>query len=258
MAFLWLFPGRNETLKASKWNRCRGVIAMGSKVGKFLIVAVILAVVLAFFAFGWHEYLSLEQLKERREEFATYYENHTILTISIYLLLYIVVTALSLPGATIFTLAGGALFGLMTGTILVSFASTIGASLAFLVARYLLKDSIQTKFGDKLHSINQRLSEEGAFYLFTLRLIPAFPFFIINLVMGLTPMRVWTFAFVSQIGMLPATIVYVNAGTQLGQLTSLSGILSPSLLLSFALIGVFPILAKKIVELIRRSPRSES
>jgi len=228
---------------------------MNGKVGKLIVIGAMVGIVSAFFVFGLHEYLNLEELKTQREGFADYYQNNQTLTISAYLVLYITVTALSLPGAVILTLAGGALFGLFTGAILVSVASTIGASCAFLVARYLLRDSIQSKFGDKLQSINQRLKDEGALYLFTLRLIPAFPFFVINLVMGLTPMRLGTFFFISQIGMLPGTIVYVNAGTQLGQLDSLGGILSPSLLISFALIGIFPILAKKLMVFIRRKPQ---
>ena len=152
---------------------------------------------------------------------------------------------MSLPGATILTLLGGALFGLIKGGLLVSFASTIGATLAFLASRYLLKDSIQSKFGDKLKVINEGVKKEGGFYLFTMRLIPAFPFFLVNLVMGLTPIKTLTFFLVSQVGMLPGTLVYVNAGTQLAQLESLSGILSPKLIASFALLGVFPLVAKK-------------
>jgi uncharacterized membrane protein YdjX (TVP38/TMEM64 family) len=150
------------------------------------------------------------------------------------------------------TLAGGALFGLLTGTVVISFASTIGATLAFLVSRFLLKDWVQERFKEKLHTINQGIEREGSFYLFTLRLVPVFPFFIINLVMGLTPIRTTRFYLVSQVGMLPGTLVYVNAGTQLAQIDSLKGILSPGLLLSFALLGMFPLLARKGVALINR------
>jgi pyruvate/2-oxoglutarate dehydrogenase complex dihydrolipoamide dehydrogenase (E3) component/uncharacterized membrane protein YdjX (TVP38/TMEM64 family) len=164
----------------------------------------------------------------------------------------VVVTALSLPGAAVMTVAAGALFGLLQGTLLVSFASTIGATLAFLVSRYLLRDAVQQRFGSRLAAINRGIERDGAFYLFTLRLVPAFPFFLINLLMGLTPIKAWTFYWVSQIGMLAGTLVYVNAGTQIAQLESLSGILSPDLLISFALLGLFPLLAKKVTGLIQR------
>ncbi|MEX1303389.1 MAG: TVP38/TMEM64 family protein, partial [Desulfotignum sp.] len=168
---------------------------------------------------------------------------------------YITVTALSLPGAAVMTLAGGALFGLVTGTVVISFASTIGATLAFLVSRFLLKNWVQNRFKDKLHAINRGIERDGAFYLFTLRLVPVFPFFIINLVMGLTPIRTIRFYLVSQLGMLPGTLVYVNAGTQLAQIDSLKDIVSPGLLLSFALLGMFPLLAKKGVALINRKKK---
>lgn len=168
------------------------------------------------------------------------------------MLLYILITALSLPGALIMSLGGGALFGLWLGFLLVSFASTVGATLAFLGARFLFKDAIQKGFGEKLTAINKGIKQDGAFYLFTLRLVPVFPFFIINLVMGLTPIRTAVFYPVSQIGMVPGTLVYVNAGTQLGKIESASGILSPGLLFSFALLGVFPLLAKKVIEVIKK------
>ena len=172
------------------------------------------------------------------------------------MLIYITATALSLPGAAILTLAGGALFGLVTGTIVISFASTIGATLACIVSRYLLRDWVQSKFGDKLEKINEGMDKEGGFYLFTLRLVPIFPFFIINLVMGVTKIPLKTYYWVLQLGMLPATIVYVNAGKELGQIESLSGILSPGLLISFVLLGVFPITAKKILTKIRNKRSS--
>ena len=147
------------------------------------------------------------------------------------------------------TLAGGGLFGLMTGTVAVSFSSTIGATLACIVARYLLRDWVQKKFGDKLVKINQGMAKEGGFYLFSLRLVPLFPFFVINLVMGLTSIRLITYYWVSQLGMLPATIVFVNAGKELAKIDSLAGILSPSLIISFALLGLLPILTKKLLAL---------
>ena len=167
--------------------------------------------------------------------------------IGLFTLIYVISTALSLPGATILTLAGGAIFGVWTGLIIVSFASTIGATFAFLASRFLFRDLILNRFKEKLESINQGIQKEGAFYLFTLRLVPLFPFFLINLVMGLTPISVMTFFFVSQIGMLPGTLVYVNAGTQIAQIDSLKGILSPGILFSFILIGILPLISKWII-----------
>jgi uncharacterized membrane protein YdjX (TVP38/TMEM64 family) len=168
------------------------------------------------------------------------------------MLIYIVATALSLPGAVILTLAGGALFGLVTGTIVISFASTIGATLACMVSRFLLRDWVQKRFGDKLQRINEGMEREGGFYLFTLRLIPVFPFFVINLAMGLTRIKLSTYYLISQLGMLPATLVYVNAGKELGQLNSLAGILSPGLIFSFVLLGLFPLTVKKIMARLKK------
>lgn len=164
---------------------------------------------------------------------------------------------MSLPGAVVLTIVGGALFGFLTGTLIVSFASTIGATLACFVARFLLRDWVQGKFGDKIVKINEGIGKEGAFYLFTLRLIPVFPFWIINLVMGLTRMRLWTFYWVSQLGMLAGTMVYINAGKELARIDSLKGILSPGLLISFALLGIFPIAVKKLLTLYKKR-RSDS
>lgn len=214
---------------------------------KKILIGVIVLLILAFFALDLGRYFSLAYLNEQKAALLTYQEAHPWKSALLYLLIYISVTALSLPGAAIMTLAGGAVFGLAQGTLLVSFASTIGASLAFLVSRMLLRESVQKKLGDKLHAINQGIEREGAFYLFGLRLVPLFPFFVINLVMGLTPIRLITFFFVSQLGMLPGTLVYVNAGTQLAQIDSVSGIVSAPLLISFALLGLFPILAKKVI-----------
>jgi uncharacterized membrane protein YdjX (TVP38/TMEM64 family) len=168
------------------------------------------------------------------------------------MLVYIVATALSLPGAAVLTLAGGATFGLVTGTVVVSFASTIGATLACLVSRFLLRDWVQDRFRERVGAINRGIEAEGSFYLFTLRLIPVFPFFVINLVMGLTKMRAWTFYWVSQAGMLAGTIVYVNAGRELGKLEGIEGILSPGLILSFVLLGIFPITIKKLMGAYRK------
>jgi len=167
------------------------------------------------------------------------------------------ITAFSIPGAAVVTLLGAALFGFWNSLLLVSFASAIGATLAFLSSRYLLRDWIQTKFGDKLATINKGVEKDGAFYLFSLRLIPVFPFFLINLLMGLTPMSVSRYYITSQIGMLPGTAVFLNAGTQLAEIDSLSGIVSPSVLLSFALLGVFPIIAKWLMNKFRSAPVAE-
>lgn len=218
---------------------------------KVTIIALIAIAIIAFFVFDLHQWLTLEGLNAGQAQFQAWLNQHPVLVSSAYFGLYVVVTALSLPGATIMTLAGGALFGLVWGLLLVSFASSIGATLAFMVARYLLRDAVQSRFGERLSAINRGVEQEGGFYLFTLRLVPAFPFFLINLLMGLTPIKAWTFYWVSQVGMLAGTLVYVNAGTQLGQLDSLSGILSPSLLISFTLLGLFPLVAKKVMALIR-------
>ncbi len=199
-----------------------------------------------------HNYLTLTEFKARQVSFAEFYAANQMMTIAIYFILYVVVTALSLPGAAVMTLAGGALLGFSTALVTVSFASTIGATLAFLVSRFLLRDWVQGKFGDKLKAINEGVEREGPFYLFTLRLVPLFPFFVINLVMGLTPMRPLAYYWVSQLGMLPGTAVYVNAGTQLGQIESAAGILSPGILLSFVLLGIFPLIAKRIIDVLKR------
>ncbi|MGO3454918.1 MAG: VTT domain-containing protein [Marinomonadaceae bacterium] len=218
---------------------------------KIGLVVVIVLLVVGFFHYDLDRLLTLDGLKSGLTQFEVWRAESPLLVGSAFLLLYVIVTALSLPGAVIMTLAAGTLFGLFWGTVIVSFASSIGATLAFLVSRYLLRDWVQTKFGSRLKAFNEGVEKDGAFYLFTLRLVPVFPFFLINLLMGLTALRALTFYWVSQVGMLVGTVVYVNAGTQLGQLESLSGILSPSLLLSFVLLGVFPLIAKKIVNLVK-------
>ena len=225
---------------------------MSPRFTKTLLVATIIILIVAFFAFDLHHFLTLEYLKDRQQAFADFYTTNRLLTIAIYFLLYVVVTALSLPGAAVMTLAGGALLGFWTALVTVSFASTIGATLAFLVSRFLLRDWVQGRFGDKLKAINAGVEQEGSFYLFTLRLVPLFPFFVINLVMGLTPMRTLAYYWVSQIGMLPGTAVFVNAGTQLGQIESAAGILSPGILISFVLLGIFPLIAKRIIAVVKR------
>jgi uncharacterized membrane protein YdjX (TVP38/TMEM64 family) len=221
------------------------------KPGKIILLVVLLGLIASFFIFDLGQYFNLAFLKARQADIESYYVNNPAKTTLLFFFTYVLVTGLSLPAASIFTLAGGAIFGVLIGTVLVSFASTIGATLAFLASRFLFRDFVQGRFGDNLKVINQGIEKDGAFYLFTLRLVPVFPFFIINLVMGLTPIRTLTFALVSQIGMLAATIVYVNAGTQLAKIEEAGDILSPQLLASFALLGIFPLLAKKSIDLIR-------
>lgn len=216
-----------------------------NNITKLVIVAVLAGCIWAFFQFDLGQYLNLEYIKGQQANFSAFYKENAPMAIGAYMMVYILTTALSLPGAALLTLLGGALFGVVTGTVLVSFASSIGATLAFLVSRLLLRDWVQGKFGSFLKSFNEGIKKDGALYLFTLRLIPVVPFFVINLVMGLTPMKTVQFFLVSQIGMLAGTVVFVNAGTQLARIDSLKGILSPGLLLSFVLLGVFPILAKK-------------
>ncbi|MEE8342568.1 MAG: FAD-dependent oxidoreductase [Gammaproteobacteria bacterium] len=218
------------------------------KRSKILLVLFIVVLIAGFFIFDLGQYFSLDYFKSKQAEIDVYYRSNPWVSLGIYFVVYVTVTALSLPGAVIMTLAGGAIFGLLWCAVVVSFASTIGATLAFLVSRLLLRDWVQSKFSNNLKAVNAGIQKEGAFYLFTLRLVPIFPFFIINLVMGLTPIRVLVFYIVSQIGMLPGTIVFVNAGTQIGKIESLSGILSPGLIGSFVLLGVFPLLTKKLVE----------
>jgi len=219
---------------------------------KIILVAVIIAVAVAFFAFDIDQMLTLEKIKSSQAEFEQLKAGSPFFVSLVFFLLYVVVTALSLPGAVFMTLAAGAFFGLLWGLVLVSFASTIGATLAFLVSRYLFKEAVQSRFGERLAAINEGFSREGAFYLFTLRLVPIFPFFLINILMGLTPVRTFTYYWVSQLGMFAGTVVYINAGTQLAQIDSLGGILSLPLLLSFVLLGIFPLLAKKITEWIKK------
>ncbi|MGP1630559.1 MAG: FAD-dependent oxidoreductase [Giesbergeria sp.] len=212
---------------------------------RLLLLGVLLLAVAAFFGLGLQRYLSLEALKSGLGQFTQWRDAFPLRTTAAFFGLYVAVVALSLPGATLMTLAAGALFGLGWGLLLVSFASTVGATLAFWVSRYLLRDWVQQRFGARLKTINEGIEKEGAFYLFTLRLLPVFPFFVVNLLMGLTPLRSTTFYWVSQLGMLAGTWVFVNAGTQLANIERLRDVSSPMLLASFALLGVFPLLAKK-------------
>ncbi|WP_421989948.1 FAD-dependent oxidoreductase [Qipengyuania sp.] len=219
---------------------------------KILIILALAALIAAYFFFGLGDYLTIEGIKQVAGEVGGYYQRNPVQVIALFFLAYVAVTAASLPGAAVMTLAAGALFGVLVGTIVVSFASTLGATLAFLASRYVLRDSIEARFGERLKTVNQGLERDGAFYLFTIRMIPLFPFFVVNLVMGLTRIRAWTYAWVSQVGMLLGTIVYVNAGTQLAQIDSLAGIASPAVLVSFALLGIAPWFAKAIIAWIKR------
>lgn len=215
---------------------------------KLILLLVFAGLVTLFFYFDLRRYLTLEQLQASRLQLQETYQNHFWSMILGYVLAYILMAALSLPGAVILTLAGGAVFGPWLGTLLVSIGSTVGATASFLSSRYLIGHTIQEKFGEKLETINRGIRDEGAFYLLSLRLIPAFPFFLVNLLMGLTTIPVRTYFFMSQLGMLPGTFVYVYAGTQLSQIQTLRDIASTRLLLSFAAIGVLPILTKKLVQ----------
>ena len=218
---------------------------------KLLIVAVLAALVVGFFAFDLGRFLSLDYIKSRQAEFAALYAARPVLVIGAYASIYIAVLALALPVAAVMTLAGGALFGVGVGTVVVSFASSIGALLAFLASRYVLRDSVQARFGARLAEVDAGIAKDGPFYLIALRLIPAFPPAAINLLFGLTKMRGWTFYWASQLGMLAGTIVYVLAGTQLAKLDSLKGILNPGLIGAFVLLGLLPLMAKKIVDAVK-------
>ena len=218
---------------------------------KKLIIGLILVATILFLGVNFGQYLTLENAKAQQEALNSFIDQNFIYAAATYFFAYIAITAFSIPGAAVVTLLGAALFGFWISLLLVSFASTIGATIAFLSSRYLLREWVQSKFGSKLNAINQGVEKDGAFYLFSLRLIPVFPFFLINLLMGLTPMTIARFYLTSQIGMLPGTAVYLNAGTQLATIDSLSGIVSPTVLASFALLGLFPIIAKWVMNKVR-------
>ncbi len=218
-----------------------------------IFLLLLLALVIgAFVALDLGRYLSFEQLKASQASFDQLYAQQPLTVAAVYFGVYVLATALSIPGAVIITLGGGAVFGLWQGLLLVSFASTLGATLAFLASRFVLREWVEARFGQRLADINAGVDKEGAFYLFTLRLIPVVPFSLINLLMGLTRMKTWTYYWVSQLGMLAGTAVYVNAGTQLAQLDSVRGILSPALLGSFVLLGIFPLLARRVVAAVQK------
>ena len=220
---------------------------------KILLVIIIIFVIASYFFFDLGRFLTLSFIQSQLSEIQQFRDENFGLTALLYFTAYIVITALSIPGAVIVTLLGGAIFGVLWGTLIVSFASSIGATLAFLVSRLLLRDWVQSKFGHYLGPINRGVEKDGNFYLFSIRMVPLFPFFMVNLLMGLTPISVGSFYIVSQIGMLVGTAVYVNAGSELAKITSLSGLVSPSVILSFVLLGIFPLAAKFIVSLIQRN-----
>jgi pyruvate/2-oxoglutarate dehydrogenase complex dihydrolipoamide dehydrogenase (E3) component/uncharacterized membrane protein YdjX (TVP38/TMEM64 family) len=214
-----------------------------ARIALFLLVA---AAALLFYAFGGHRLLSLDSLRSLQAEVQAHYAAQPMQTALLFFAIYVAVTGLSLPGAAVMTLAGGAIFGLLWGTLIVSFASTLGATLAFLASRFLLRDWVQARFGEKLKSINEGMAREGGYYLFALRLVPVFPFVAVNLLMGLTSIRVWTYFWVSQLGMLAGTLAYVYAGTKLGEFQ-----LSAGLLIAFAVLGLLPLMGKKALDLVR-------
>lgn len=220
---------------------------------KAILVLVLLGAIAAYFIFDLGQVLSLENFKASQADITAAKDANPVLYITGFFLIYVAVTGLSIPGAAIMSLVAGALFGVVVGSVIVSFASTIGATLAFLSARFVLRDWVQTKFGERLRAIDDGLEKDGAFYLFTLRLIPVFPFFVINLLMGLTRIKTRTFFWVSQLGMLPATIVFVNAGTQISRIESTKGLLSPTLIASFVALAFFPWVAKGLVNIVKRS-----
>src|SRR5690554_1011287 len=219
---------------------------------KLVLIIGIVVVVGAFIGLDGHKLLTLTNLQSHQETLAQWVDSHLLLAVVGYMAIYVLVTALSLPGAVIMTLAGGAFFGNLYGLVAVSIASTVGASLAFLVARFLMRDTLRRRYREIVVKMDRGIEKDGAFYLATLRLVPVFPFFLINLAMGLTAMKLRTYALVSWIAMLPGTFVFVNAGTQLGQIQSTADIVSADLLLSFALLGLFPLIAKFVVGFIRR------
>lgn len=218
---------------------------------KIILAVVVIALIAAFFAFDLQQYFSLEYLKQQQGALNDLYSDKPLLVAGAYFIIYVVFAALALPAALILTLAGGAIFGFWTGFILVSFASSIGATIAFILTRYLFHDSIEAKFGDRLKAMNTGIEKEGAFYVFGMRLVPLFPFVMVNSLLALTKLKTWTFYWASQIGMLAGTAVYVNAGTQIAKIDSLAGIAEPKLLLSFALLGIFPIIAKTILNVLK-------
>lgn len=225
---------------------------------KLILAAVFVVAIAGFFYFDLGSYFSLDYFSTQKDNIDQFYQNNQLLTMAIYFLVYIAVTGLSLPGAAILTLVGGAIFGLFYGLLLISFASSIGATLAFLFSRFLLKDWVQNSYAKQLKAINEGIEKEGTFYLFMLRMVPVFPFFIINLVMGLTPLKTAQFYLTSQLGMLLGTAAYVYAGTQLATISSPSDIITPGIISAFVALGLLPIVAKKLVEYLRKNKAENS
>ena len=221
-----------------------------------ILLAIVIGLIGAFFVFDLGQYLTLESLKSNQQQLADSIQQNWFQAFIGYFLLYVVVTALSLPGAAILTLGAGALFGLGWGLLLASFASTIGATFAFLVSRFLLRDWVKKTFSNKIKAIDEGIAKDGAFYLLSLRMVPLFPFFVINLVMGVTGIRTLTYYWVSQVGMLIGTVVYVNAGLQLVEINTLADIVSADLILSFVLLGLFPLIAKFIINMLKQTPEN--
>jgi len=224
---------------------------------KIILACAVVALIAAFFVFDLKEYVSLDYLKSQQAQMNAFYNNNPLLVIVLFFLIYAGMAALSIPFATPLTLAGGAIFGTLTGTIVVSFASSIGATGAFLLTRFLFHESIEKKFGDRLAGLNSGIEKEGAFYVFGLRLVPILPFVVLNSVLGLTKIKTWTFYWASQLGMLVGTFVYVNAGTQLASIDSVGDIASPGLIASFVALGVLPIASKYILNFLRKNTQTE-
>ena len=218
---------------------------------RVLISLALSVIAVVYIIFDFQQYFSLKFLQESISILQEYYIKYPLMMMGSFFLIYVVSTSLCIPSATVLSLAGGAIFGLSAGTLLVSFASSIGATLAMLLARFLLKNWVQRRFKSQLKNINIGIKKEGGFYLFTLRLVPLIPFFVINLGMGLPPMRVGTFYWISQFGMFTGTLVYVNAGSELGKIESMDDILSPLLIVSFILVGVFPLIIKKLLAVLK-------
>ena len=220
------------------------------QIKKLSLMVIFIVVIVSFFSLNIQSYFTLENLKSYKKILISLYENNPIIFLIVFFTIYILVTALSLPGATILTISGGVIFGLFLGTLVVSFASTIGATIAMIISRYFFKDWVKTRFEKQMEKINFGMNKDGVFYLFTLRLVPAIPFFVVNLIIGLTSLRLFTFFWVSQLGMLPATLVYINAGSKLNDIGKSSDILSPIFIGSFLILGMFPLMAKMLLKTI--------
>ena len=220
---------------------------VSKRLSKIFVLFLTLLLVFSYNFFSWEQFLTIDYLKKNVTDLQLLYTNSKIETAVIFFLIYVITTSLSFPGATILSLAGGMIFGFAKGLIIISFASTIGATLAFLLSRYLFKDYVQKKFSPYMSTINSGIKKDGPFYLFSLRLVPMVPFFAINLTLGLTPIKASTFYLISQIAMLPGTALYVNAGLELSKINSIDDVLSFKFVLSFSLLGIFPLLAKKLI-----------